>query len=195
MTTMSDQWYETVGPDEPITQGDFIANCPLISWTSNPSAHMEGDENAFLQDSVAAIDADVVIMTQACDIEYERFPNVILCPYLPISMYKQLWEKHRREIGETPTPKAWKRLWDDLRKGYLWSHTLLDEDKSTSTEHIVVDFSEIYSAPRSFIEALLRRRRDSRLRLLPPYREHLSQAFARFFMRVGLPTPIQVDPP
>jgi hypothetical protein len=24
------------------------------------------------------------------------------------------------------------------------------------------------------------------LRLLPPYREHLSQAFARFFMRVGL---------
>jgi hypothetical protein len=29
-----------------------------------------------------------------------------------------------------------------------------------------------------------------RLRLLPPYREHLSQAFARFFMRVGLPTDI-----
>ena len=26
-----------------------------------------------------------------------------------------------------------------------------------------------------------------RLRLLPPYREHLSQSFARFFMRVGLP--------
>jgi hypothetical protein len=29
-----------------------------------------------------------------------------------------------------------------------------------------------------------------RLRLLPPYREHLSQAFARFFMRVGLPVDI-----
>jgi hypothetical protein len=26
--------------------------------------------------------------------------------------------------------------------------------------------------------------------LLPPYREHLSQAFARFFMRVGLPVDI-----
>jgi len=25
----------------------------------------------------------------------------------------------------------------------------------------------------------------------PPYREHLSQAFARFFMRVGLPIPIE----
>jgi hypothetical protein len=29
-----------------------------------------------------------------------------------------------------------------------------------------------------------------RLRLLPPYREHLSQSFARFFMRVGLPIDI-----
>jgi len=28
------------------------------------------------------------------------------------------------------------------------------------------------------------------LRLLSPYREHLSQAFARFFMRVGLPVDI-----
>ena len=28
------------------------------------------------------------------------------------------------------------------------------------------------------------------LRLLPPYGEHLSQAFARFFMRVGLPVDI-----
>ncbi len=30
----------------------------------------------------------------------------------------------------------------------------------------------------------------SRLRLLPPYREHLAQGFARFFMRVGLPVDI-----
>jgi len=31
-----------------------------------------------------------------------------------------------------------------------------------------------------------------RQRLLPPYREHLAPAFARFFMRVGLP--IDVSP-
>lgn len=29
--------------------------------------------------------------------------------------------------------------------------------------------------------------KKQRLRLLPPYREHLSQAFARYFMQVGLP--------
>jgi len=26
------------------------------------------------------------------------------------------------------------------------------------------------------------------------YREHLSQAFARFFMRVGLPVPVDLNP-
>jgi hypothetical protein len=30
-------------------------------------------------------------------------------------------------------------------------------------------------------------------RLLPPYREHLSQSFARYFMRVGLPVDIPKD--
>jgi maleate cis-trans isomerase len=29
-----------------------------------------------------------------------------------------------------------------------------------------------------------------RVRLLSPYKEHLSQAFARYFMRVGLPRPL-----
>jgi len=45
--------------------------------------------------------------------------------------------------------------------------------------------------PRSFLDSLLKQRGHSRFRLLPPYREHLSQAFARFFMRVGLPIPIE----
>lgn len=32
----------------------------------------------------------------------------------------------------------------------------------------------------------------SRNILMPPYREHLSQAFARYFMRVGLPIYVQI---
>ena len=34
--------------------------------------------------------------------------------------------------------------------------------------------------------------KSDRIRVLPPYREHLSQAFARFFMRVGLPQDIKI---
>ena len=53
----------------------------------------------------------------------------------------------------------------------------------------IADFRRVYSLPVPFV----RRQAENaggRLRLLPPYREHLSQAFARFFMRVGLPTNI-----
>ena len=53
----------------------------------------------------------------------------------------------------------------------------------------MVDFRNVYGVPFGFLEELSASRGE-RLRLLPPYREHLSQAFARFFMRVGLPTDI-----
>jgi hypothetical protein len=53
----------------------------------------------------------------------------------------------------------------------------------------VVDFRQLFSLPLAFV-----RKRAAlagpRLRLLPPYREHLAQAFARYFMRVGLPIDI-----
>jgi hypothetical protein len=53
----------------------------------------------------------------------------------------------------------------------------------------VVDFRRVYSLPLPFMRKRATVSRP-RLRLLPPYREHLSQAFARFFMRVGLPVDI-----
>src|SRR4051812_10031136 len=48
----------------------------------------------------------------------------------------------------------------------------------------------VHTVPRAFLDTLIADRAAKRLRLLPPYREYLSQPFARFFMRVGLPTPI-----
>ena len=46
-----------------------------------------------------------------------------------------------------------------------------------------------YSLPLTFVRSRAARTGE-RLRLLPPYREHLSQAFARYFIRVGLPQDI-----
>jgi len=49
-----------------------------------------------------------------------------------------------------------------------------------------MDFRRVYSLPVAFVR-MQAEKSLPHLRLLPPYREHLSQAFARFFMRVGLP--------
>jgi hypothetical protein len=59
----------------------------------------------------------------------------------------------------------------------------------TVSEIRVVDFRRVSALPLTFLRTrVLTQQR--RLRLLPPYREQLSQAFARFFMRVGLPVDI-----
>jgi hypothetical protein len=50
---------------------------------------------------------------------------------------------------------------------------------STIGDHQVVDFRNVYGVPLDFLIDLSKRN-GKRLRLLPPYRVHLSQAFARF---------------
>lgn len=78
-----------------------------------------------------------------------------------------------------------------LRQGNVPGYHLLNrcEIKGFATEYLVVDFRSVYSIPFDFLLELIQKR-SKRIRLLPPYREHLSQAFARFFMRVGLPVDI-----
>jgi hypothetical protein len=58
-----------------------------------------------------------------------------------------------------------------------------------SNDYLVVDFRSVFSVPYSFLKEFSKKQ-TTRIRLMSPYREHLSQAFARFFMRVGLPTDI-----
>jgi len=57
------------------------------------------------------------------------------------------------------------------------------------SEYLIVDFRSIFSVHFDFLVEFVKEKGD-RIRLLSPYREHLSQAFARFFMRVGLPVDI-----
>jgi hypothetical protein len=141
---------------------------------------------------MVAVQADVIVMTQGCDLEHDKVSNVILCPYYSLGEYKASWEASLRHRGENPTPKAWRRHCDTIREGFVWSLAMLNpsEDADFGGEHRIVDFHDVFSIPRTFIESLLSERGQTRQRLLPPYREHLSQAFARFFMRVGLPTPV-----
>ena len=140
--------------------------------------------------------ADVVVMTQACDLEQNKVKNVVLCPHRALQDYKGKWAEYMTRVndGKPPSPKAWKRHCDHLRDGHMWNLAILNHasDETLETDHRVVDFQEIYTVPRQFLESFLAERDQQRLRLLPPYREHLSQAFARFFMRVGLPTAIEV---
>jgi hypothetical protein len=190
---MPETWYEIVDPDVHLTQGDLIFDCPLLAWQDN-TLRLEGaDESEVLKGATSAIQSDVVVMTQACDLENEKVENVILCPHVSIDVHRVFWENNMKSAEQNPTEKAWNRHCNSICDGFMWNLTMLNDYRidGSSIGVRIVFFNEVYTVPRSFLESLLRQRGHSRFRLLPPYREHLSQAFARFFMRVGLPVPIE----
>jgi len=191
---MSEAWYRAAGAVEPLTQGDIIFECPAVSWRLSALQPPAGSvaEDLSLGEHLIAEARDLVVMTQACDLEHAKVTSVVLCPHYGLEEFKDAWEEDQRSKGQNPTAKAWRRYCDDICEGTIWNLNLLNaqSDGGVEVEHRIVDFHEVFTLPQPVLESLLKAKNVPRPQLLPPYREHLSQAFARFFMRVGLPTPV-----
>ncbi len=185
---MSDGWFEEVAADEVLTQGDIVLECPVMSW--NPDASFNAASIDELKAVNEAFQTDAIIMTQACDLEQSKVDSVILCPCELLSEFRVAWESDERSRNQNPTDKAFKKFCKEVSDGYRWNYTLLNHSGTVDqprNDHRIVDFHEVYTIPKAFLEHYLASRGELRLRLRSPYREHLSQSFARFFMRVGLP--------
>lgn len=128
---------------------------------------------------------NMVIMSQSCDIQNNKIDNVLVCPVLTfdeLGKYASSGERNKLKKGEIISYHLMNKCeLEDL--SYCGLSDLL-------REYLVVDFRNAYSIPLSFLNEGMETRHEKRLRLLPPYKEHLSQAFARFIMRVGLPDEI-----
>ena len=96
---MTNPWYEVVGPDTRLTQGDIILECPLLKWQLDDAAEGEKASGERLFKAAKGIKADVVVMTQACDPEQGRVSDVVLCPRRPLSKYKPVCEEAERFRG------------------------------------------------------------------------------------------------
>ena len=172
-------WYEIV--EEPtIQQGDFLDRCPVIV-PSNELPEMEpGEEYTY---SAVREDRNVIVMSQSCDLRYEKIDLVLVCPYYGLGDYLK-----------DQDPKSHGKLKENLKRGNVYGYHALA--KCTLEGFLrgacVVDFRNVYGMPFGFLKKQVAEQ-GRRLRLLPPYREHLSQAFARFFMRVGLPIDVDLD--
>ena len=189
---MMNEWYENVPSDAPLMQGDIIFKCCVPTWKRETIELSNKNEEETLKGLLKFIEVDVIVMTQACDLEQNHVQDVTLCPHLPLPEYRKSWEKFMTARNQGISARAWAKQCDNLKDGFIWNQSLLNSSDiiSPPLEHRVVEFYDVYTLPRIFLESLLKNRGDSRPRLIPPYREHLSQAFARFYMRVGLPTPI-----
>jgi hypothetical protein len=153
---MINTWYELVEAASPLTQGDFIFDCPLLNWDSAALRRAEGlVAQATLKDCVSAFREDMVVMTQACDLEHHKVENVVLCPHVPLSTFRGAWQEWMTSKKQNPSEKAWKRACEDIANGYIWNQAFLNrsEHPGHATDVRVVDFHDVFTIPRSFLES------------------------------------------
>lgn len=193
---MTYAWYREAACTDPVTQGDIFEDVPVLVFKDQvDSASDPDDVKHKLQKSAGVRTVRAVVMTQACDLEHGHVDHVQLCAAYALSEFKADWQQTQTASGQVPTEKSWKRRADDIRAGRVWNYTMLanhTDGNRQAQDFLIVNFHEIFSLPLGFLGAWVKLRDRKRLQLCPPYREHLSQAFARYFMRVGLPINIQL---
>ncbi len=159
--------------DAGLRQGELLPLCPV------PVVQEKLIADAPTQ-TVPIQRYNLIVITQSCDLNQQKARLVALCPIFPITRFEEINEEMKR-----------KGRWEEVRKGRVEGLHLLTSptNPTDNRESLVVDFREIYSLP---FEMLMQHALGvgQRWRLKPPYLEHFSQSFARFFMRVGLPSAI-----
>ena len=192
MTTKGDseamRWWEfpadfTGGTPE-LAQGDVLlaAQVPMLSEDfASPNA--PAPEFAT---------ADLIIITQSCDLASGD-------SRAPVNYVTLLEAADALSICSQPNPpERWSKKTVDrfraFRKGHRPGfHPLMDWSNPPDTNRPrLVNLKEPVSLPIGYVRRHLQAQ-QVRPRLQSPHREHVSQAYARCMMRVGLPSPM-VDP-
>ena len=158
-----------------LAQGDYLPGCsvPILPADYSETAAVENVTQRIL----VSVN-DLIVMTQSCDLENRKAPFVACCPI------------HTLEEFEARNP-GFNNKWEAVRLGRLEGLHLLAgfTTPEDNRQALAVNFRQIFSLPVEYLTARAATI-GSRWRLDSPYLEHFSQAFARFFMRVGLPSSI-----
>jgi hypothetical protein len=172
-------WWTSVA-DNTLHQGDYLPGCIVPSLP---------DDFASSRDKTGPIpllEMDLIVLTQSCDLANANISLVTLCAAWTVEVFEE-----ESDASHSTSRKQWVSKWNNVRKGrqpalhLLQSPTTPDDSKST----LVVDFRQSCSLPIAYLTQRASQP-GQRWRLKPPYLEHLSQSLARFYMRVGLPSPL-----
>ena len=173
-------WYlKLLQQNNSIEQGDFIYECPIVIPPNNLSVF--NTEDSF---EISIQTFDVVVISQSCDIEQNNLEVILVCPYYTFDHFCQ-------NLNYNNTSKK-KSAFNEIKNGRRFSfHMLNKSEKNGINDFLIIDFRNIFGVNIDVLKSHISVNKNDRIRLAPPYREHLSQAFARFFMRVGLPIDIK----
>ena len=158
-----------------LAQGDLLKDCLVPQYGADFGAGGEGTT-----ETLTIGTQTLIIVTQSCDLENSKIELVALCPAYTLAEFEAI----------NPI-FAQKGRWEEVRKGRRDALHLLGSPDSPDDNRgaLVVDFGQIFSLPPAYLVTKAKAAGE-RLRLDSPFLEHFSQAFARYFMRVGLPSQI-----
>lgn len=183
-TALPFDWHAVYAPTAPLEQGDIFTEFPIP--VLNPQFADETLSQTEPTNLVGEVRFfDVVVMTQSCDLAKPTFDgDIVLCPHYDYFNYVRVIPQYGGRGG-----------WNSLIEGRFMGACLLNRCTIAGHEfdYRVVDLRRIFTIPLGIVRRFADKK--ERVRLLPPYREHLAQAFARIFMRVGLPIDISREVP
>lgn len=168
---MTFDWYSVVS-GAALEQGDILTAFPL--YTVEHRAGVGETEIEILETT-----RNVVVLTQTCDIENQKVSEILVAEVID-------YEKAVAAGSATGYMKS-EKFRKDAVNGALPAQHLLPPHENPPMRWSLVEFHHIYSSPLALAQQFAGSAGD-RLRLVPPYKEHLAQGIARYFMRVGLPT-------
>ena len=198
-------WFAVVR-GEALDQGDIIPACPVLTAVELAGAQV--------MPKAKLLPITALVVTQTCDLVQEKTESVLVCAMWSVgqvvlqepTLRAKAEEVCKKEkLGSLPSENS-KSLDADVERiieksGWLRSHfnaiikgekaayAMLAEHPESNSPRWVVSFEHVYAMPKGIVS---RAAADAgpRLRLRPPYREHLSAAFGAFFARIGLPSDI-----
>jgi len=177
-------WYALIEANAALEQGDILLNVPVFEpdiQVIDLAQHSGGERVSY---EIDVKKYDLIIMTQSCDfLKLSESSGVICCV---TSSYSDATQQSDWNKGVK---------WSDLRKGNVVELHLINkcDIEGHEFDYQIVNLREVITLPFGYLKNIAIANGD-RIRLLPPYREHLSQAFARLFMRVGLPIDLPEKP-
>ena len=166
-------WYDVV-TTRSLEQGDLL---PAVSVLLPILAVESGGSDL----TAEVVTLDAIVLTQTCDIEQRKVSDLLVGAVID---WDEMVDAETLRGNQTIKSKAMRQK---LIEGSLPSMSLLHRNDDPPLNWSVVNFKQLFSIPLQSIESNSVLMDQPRLRLRSPYKEHLAQALARFFMRVGLP--------
>lgn len=159
--------YESLVPEEVLSQGDILDDCPILFWEVSSAASDVPPESATTR-------VRAVVLTQACDLAQAKASRVLIAVVHKV--------QHLVDRGLLSS----KVIRDQIRAHRVYGWYFLPT--GPAVEESVIDLRDLHTVPRAMLERLIQDgKRLGRIRT--PYREHLAQHFSTTYARIGLPGP------